>query len=140
MKKMAGQAQRAGMDDALLKRQIALINSMTKMERANPHILQASRKKRVARGAGLEVPDVNKLLKMHRQMADAMKKLGKSGMLKGGLDQLLGKDSSPTDAEMAQPGMSDQLTPEKMRELTSHFPGLGTPAASARLRGFGKKR
>jgi signal recognition particle subunit SRP54 len=59
-------------------RQIALIQSMTKKERANPQILQASRKKRIA-GRGLEVSDLNKLLKMHRQMADMMKKMGKMG-------------------------------------------------------------
>jgi monofunctional chorismate mutase len=52
---------------------------MTKKERANPQILQASRKKRIAAGAGQEVPDLNKLLKMHRQMADMMKRLGKMG-------------------------------------------------------------
>ena len=72
----------------MIRRQIALINSMTKRERANPALLQASRKKRIARGAGQEVSDLNKLLKMHRQMSDAMKKLGKmgkKGMMRGGL-------------------------------------------------------
>ena len=63
--KMAKQASEAGMDDKVFKRQIALINSMTKKERANPQILQASRKKRVATGSGMEVSELNKLLKMH---------------------------------------------------------------------------
>ena len=82
MGKMAKQAEAVGMDDKVFKRQIALIQSMTK-ERANPQILQASRKKRIAAGAGLEVSELNKLLKMHRQMSDMMKKLGKMG--KGGM-------------------------------------------------------
>ena len=64
MKKMASQAKGAGFDDKMLKQQIALIQSMTKREKANPQILQASRKKRIAMGSGLDVPDLNKLLKM----------------------------------------------------------------------------
>ena len=77
MGKMKGKIEDAGLDDKLIARQIALIHSMTKKERANPALLQASRKKRIAAGAGLEVSDLNKLLKQHRQMADMMKKRGK---------------------------------------------------------------
>jgi len=69
----------AGFDDKALKRQEAIILSMTPEERAKPDLLKASRKKRIAKGAGVEVPDVNRLLKMHRQMADMMKKMGKKG-------------------------------------------------------------
>ncbi|BBU58842.1 signal recognition particle protein [Mameliella alba] len=83
MGKMAKQMDGAGIDDKMLRQQIALINSMTKKERANPQILQASRKKRIAAGAGMEVADLNKLLKMQRQMSDMMKKMGKMG--KGGM-------------------------------------------------------
>ncbi|MFV2002739.1 MAG: signal recognition particle protein, partial [Paracoccaceae bacterium] len=79
MKKMAAQVEKAGIDDNILRRQIALIQSMTKRERAAPQILQASRKKRIARGAGLEVSQLNQLLKMHRQMSDMMKKMGRMG-------------------------------------------------------------
>jgi len=79
MGKLSKQMDEAGLDDKVLKRQIALIDSMTKKERAYPQILQASRKKRIAKGAGMEVSDLNKLLKMHRQMSDMMKKLGKMG-------------------------------------------------------------
>ena len=61
------------LDDSVIKRQIALIQSMTKKERLSPNLLQASRKKRIALGAGLEVPELNKLIKMHRQMSDLMK-------------------------------------------------------------------
>ena len=55
MGKMQKQMDEAGLDDRMLRRQVALINSMTKKERRNPDILQASRKKRIAAGAGLEV-------------------------------------------------------------------------------------
>ena len=82
MGKMAKKVEEAGFDDKMLKRQIALIQSMTKRERAVPQILQASRKKRIAAGAGQEVSELNKLIKMHRQMSDMMKKMGKGGMLK----------------------------------------------------------
>ncbi|PIY74439.1 MAG: signal recognition particle protein, partial [Rhodobacterales bacterium CG_4_10_14_0_8_um_filter_70_9] len=93
MAKASKQLEAAGMDDRVIKRQIALIQSMTKKERANPDLMQASRKKRVAAGAGLEVQDLNKLIKMHRQMADMMKKMGKmgkKGLMRGGLGALLG--------------------------------------------------
>jgi signal recognition particle subunit SRP54 len=94
MAKMQKQMDEAGLDDKVIRRQIALIDSMTKKERRNPELLQASRKKRIAAGAGQEVQDINRLLKMHRQMADVMKKMGgmgKKGLLRGGLGALLGK-------------------------------------------------
>jgi signal recognition particle subunit SRP54 len=72
----------ANLDDKLLKHQLAIISSMTKQERKNPKLMNASRKKRVAAGSGTSVQEINKLLKMHLQMADMMKMLGKR---KGGL-------------------------------------------------------
>jgi len=77
------QAAQAHMDDSTIKRQIAIVSSMTKTERSNPKLLNASRKKRVAKGSGTEVQEINRLLKMHRQMADMMKAMGrqKGGML-----------------------------------------------------------
>jgi signal recognition particle subunit SRP54 len=77
---MQKQMAQASIDDRMLKRQIAIIDSMTPKERRKPDILNASRKRRVAAGAGVEVQDINRLLKMHRQMADVMKKVGKGGM------------------------------------------------------------
>ena len=88
----------AGFDDKMIKRQVALIQSMTKRERAVPQILQASRKKRIAAGAGQEVSELNKLIKMHRQMADMMKKMGKmgkGGMLKQAMRGMFGKGGQP---------------------------------------------
>jgi signal recognition particle subunit SRP54 len=77
--KVKDQLAAAGIDDSILKKQEAIIQSMTKKERANPEILNGSRRKRIAAGAGVEVSDVNKLAKMHRQTADMMKRVGKLG-------------------------------------------------------------
>lgn len=73
-------AAMGGLDEKLLTRQRAIISSMTPEERAKPDILKASRKRRIAAGSGVEVAEVNKLLKLHRQMADAMKAASKGGM------------------------------------------------------------
>ncbi len=70
----------ANMNDKSVARQIAIIRSMTPKERKKPDILQASRKRRIAAGAGVDVAEVNRILKMHRGMADMMKKMGKGGM------------------------------------------------------------
>jgi signal recognition particle subunit SRP54 len=78
--KIKGQLEAAGLDDKILTRQEAIIQSMTKKERLDPEIINGSRRKRIAHGAGVEVSEVNKLLKMHRQMADMMKKMGKGRM------------------------------------------------------------
>ncbi len=75
-KAMAG----ANLDEKVFDRQIAVINSMTKAERANPDLLNAKRRVRIANGSGTRVEDVNKLMKQHRQMADMMKKVSKGGM------------------------------------------------------------
>jgi len=85
--KMKKQIGEAGLDDRIFKRQGAIISSMTPKERRNPKLLNASRKKRIAAGSGTRVEDINKLLKMHRQMADMMKQMGKG---KGGLAKLFG--------------------------------------------------
>ncbi len=74
--KMKNQLAAANLDDKLLKRQVAIINSMTPQERRNPDVLKASRKKRIAAGSGTKVEEINKLLKMHRTMADMMKMMG----------------------------------------------------------------
>ena len=81
----------AKMDDGMVVRQCAIIDSMTKSERRNPQIIHASRRKRIAAGSGTSVQDVNKLLKQHRQMADMMKKMKKAG----GPQQFLSKVMPP---------------------------------------------
>ncbi|WP_324750143.1 signal recognition particle protein [Sphingomonas sp. LY54] len=88
MKKMAG-AAKAATDDKTLQRLDAIITSMTPKERAKPELMNAKRKIRVAKGSGTTVQDVNRLLKMHQEMATAMKKIRKMGGL-GKLGALFG--------------------------------------------------
>ena len=143
MGKMKAAAAEAGMDDRMLRRQIALINSMTKKERANPDMLQASRKKRIAAGSGLEVSELNKLLKQHRQMADVMKKMGKGGMMKAAMKQMMGKGGMPDPSQMdegqlaaAAEAMKGKL-PQGLGGLGGMGRGLTLPAG---LSGMMKKK
>jgi signal recognition particle subunit SRP54 len=69
-------------NEVQFRRQIAIINSMTPRERRFPKIINGSRKKRIASGAGLQIQDVNRLLKQHQQMARMMKKVSRGGMRK----------------------------------------------------------
>jgi signal recognition particle subunit SRP54 len=81
----------AKIDENVLRRQEAIIQSMTKKERRLPRIIQASRKRRIAAGAGVHVSEINKLLKQHQQAADMMKrmkKLGQKGFMRAGLPQM----------------------------------------------------
>lgn len=70
------------MDDKVLVRMEAIINSMTLKERAKPEIIKGSRKRRIAMGAGMQVQDVNRLLKQFDEMQRMMKKMKKGGMAK----------------------------------------------------------
>jgi len=79
--KFSKQIDQANIDNRLIKRQAAIILSMTPKERKNPEVIKASRKIRIAAGAGVKVEDVNRLLKQYEQMADAMKKIKKMGPL-----------------------------------------------------------
>src|SRR6188472_4491104 len=110
--KMKNQIANAGIDDKIIKRQVAVIDSMTRQERKNPDILKASRKKRIAAGAGLKVEEVNKLLKMHRNMADMMKAMGqgKRGPM-AGIAQAMGF------------GGGGMPSPEQMKALAEKMPG-----------------
>ncbi|WP_102226313.1 signal recognition particle protein [Acidimangrovimonas sediminis] len=149
MGKYSQQAADAGLDDKMLRRQIALIDSMTKKERANPDLLQASRKRRIAAGAGLEVADLNQLLKMHRKMADAMKMMGKKGLLKQAMKGMMGKGGMPDMAGMDP----SKMNPEDMKAAAKALqgqaggmggmPGMGgmkLPGGLSGLGGFGKKK
>lgn len=85
MGKVKDQMAAAGLDDKMLVRQEAIIQSMTRAERAKPDLMSGSRRKRIAQGAGVDVAEVNKLCKMQRQMSDAMKKMGKMGKMPFGI-------------------------------------------------------
>jgi len=129
--KMKKQIEDANLDDTVVKRQMAIIGSMTAKERRVPKVLNASRKKRVAAGSGTSVQDVNKLLKMHRQMADMMKKLGKNKGMLGGLfgggmpdpSQISPEDLPP---ELAQGQLPKGLVPKGLPGLGTGLPGLGS--------------
>jgi signal recognition particle subunit SRP54 len=92
MGKMEEAMKGAKVDDSFVKRQIAIIDSMTVKERRWPKLMNAKRKKRVASGSGTSVQEINKLLKQHEQMALMMKKMKKMGgkSLFGGLGGMLG--------------------------------------------------
>ncbi len=90
MKKAQAAMAAGNVDDRVLIRMDAMIGSMTPKERAKPELLQAKRKIRIAKGSGTTVQDVNKLLKMHQEMAGAMKKIKKMGGMKG-LGAMLGR-------------------------------------------------
>lgn len=91
--KFQDKIKEAGVDDRAIAHQLALIESMTPLERRQPKLLNASRKRRIAKGAGMEVQDLNRLLKQFQTMATLMKKmsgLGKgAGLLKSGLRNLM---------------------------------------------------
>src|SRR6202140_1731949 len=101
--KMKSQIAASHLDDKVLKRQVAIIQSMTAKERRHPDILKASRKKRVAAGSGTKVEEINRLLKMHRTMADVMKAMGggKRGPLAGFANMLGMGGGMPSQADLA---------------------------------------
>ena len=102
--KIKNQIAERNLDEKLLKRQVAIIDSMTPRERRNPDLLKASRKRRIAAGSGTKPEDINRLLKMHRTMADVMKAMGgaKRGPM-AGLASMLGLGGGmPSAEEMAK--------------------------------------
>jgi signal recognition particle subunit SRP54 len=140
MGKLSKQLDNAQMDDSVLKRQIAIIQSMTKVERRNPDLMQASRKKRVAAGAGVEVQDVNKLLKMHRQMAHMMKKMGNKGFMRQMMSMMGGGGLAGMAKGMgagAQPSAQDMQ--QALSQMPQGFGSAGGLQLPPNLSGFGKK-
>lgn len=97
LSKFKSQIEAAGVGDNLIKKQEAIILSMTKAERRQPDIIKASRKKRIAAGSGVEVHEVNKLLKSYEQMSAMMKKIGRNGSMKSMLSPAMLK-GFPTGA------------------------------------------
>jgi signal recognition particle subunit SRP54 len=90
--KIKKQIDAANIDETVIKRQEAIIGSMTKAERRNPNLLNGSRRRRIAAGSGTTVPDVNRLMKQYQDMAGMMKrmkKLGQKGMMRHGLQALM---------------------------------------------------
>jgi len=90
--KVKKQLDAANIDETIVKRQEAIIASMTKAERKNPKLLNGSRRRRIAAGSGTSVPDINRLLKQYQDMAGMMKKmkkLGQKGLMRHGLSALM---------------------------------------------------
>ena len=134
VQKIKKQIAEANISDKMVDRQSAIISSMTKEERRKPDILAASRKRRIAKGAGVDVAEINRLLKQHRQMADTFKAMSKGGgrgfaqmaqMLGGaggGMDRMKamggGKMAMPSETEIEE--MAAKLQQGGMK-----LPGLG---------------
>jgi len=157
--KIKNQLAERNLDETVIKRQVAIIDSMTPGERRNPDILKASRKRRIAAGSGTKPEDINRLLKMHRTMADVMKAMGgaKRGPM-AGLANMLGMGGgAPSPEQMAElakkmpgglpPGMpGGGGLPPGMPGLPPNFPGMpgGLPGLGPKfpggLPGLGKKK
>lgn len=160
----------SNIDEKVFDRQIAIINSMTRKERAEPDLLNASRRKRIAAGAGVEVSEINKLAKQHRQMADMMKKVSKGGMgalggmfggkmggMLGGMPDMSKMDPAQLEQMARQAGIDPkqlqglpQAQPQIAQKLPSDvgsllksapgLPGLGGAPRFPGLPGLGKKK
>jgi signal recognition particle subunit SRP54 len=102
VQKMKSQISDAQLDDRQIHRQIGIIRSMTKAERAKPDLINGRRRARIARGSGVEVVEVNRLLKMHRNMADMAKAMGKGKMP-------FGMGGGPNPEALKQLGAGKQL-------------------------------
>ncbi|HXQ83625.1 MAG TPA: signal recognition particle protein [Xanthobacteraceae bacterium] len=153
--KIKNQLAERNLDETVLKRQMAIIDSMTPTERRNPDVLKASRKRRIAAGSGTRPEDINRLLKMHRTMADVMKAMGgaKRGPM-AGLANMLGMGGgAPSPEQLAKlaekmpgglpPGMPGAPgLPPTMPGLPPSFPGLPGlgPKFPGGFHGLGKKK
>ncbi|PWV98302.1 signal recognition particle subunit FFH/SRP54 (srp54) [Hoeflea marina] len=149
MGKMKDQLAASGMDDRSIVRQIAIISSMTKAERANPDMLKHSRKKRIAAGSGTDAAAINKLLKQHRQMADMMKAMGGKGkgggMMRAAMGGLASKMGLPGGMGGGMGGMPDlsKMDPAQLEALqkqaqSAGFGGGGLPGlGGSKLPGLG---
>lgn len=132
---MSKQIEAAGLDDGLMKRQEAIIFSMTPKERANPDLMNGSRRKRIAAGSGTSVQDVNALIKQQMQMQLVMKKMRKMGkgqmmgmmknMMGGKADELELMSQSMDPDALAQDMTSANLGPNPFENGGNPLSGLG---------------
>lgn len=127
--KFSDQIDSANLDGNVLKHQEAIIQSMTKAERAKPALLNASRRRRIATGAGRTVQDVNRLIKQYEQMEQVMKKMRKMGVggMLGAMKGLMGK------------GDQDRLT-EIQNQENIQLPGMPGMPGMGGLGGMGAMR
>jgi signal recognition particle subunit SRP54 len=134
VQKVKQQIAQAGVTDKSIARQRAIIGSMTKRERKKPDILAASRKRRIAAGAGVDVAEVNRLLKQHRQMQDAFKAMARGGgkgfaRMAGMLGMGMPGGGKPADAlkmlSSGQLSAPDAGAPVPPQPPSPVLPGLG---------------
>lgn len=138
MGKMKDQLAAAGFDDRMFKRQLAIISSMTREERANPDIIKHSRKKRIAAGSGTSAAEINKLLKMHRSMADMMKAMGGKGKGAGLMRGMMGGLAQKMGIGGMMPGMGgmpdlSKLDPKQLEALQKQAEAAGLGGAAGGL-------
>ena len=135
VQKIKKQMAESNISDRMITRQRAIISSMTKQERKKPDVLQASRKRRIAAGAGVEVAEINRLLKQHRQMQDAFKFMAKDGgknfarmaqsMGGGGMDRMKAMGGGRAPADAAPGGLPPGALPPGLGGAPPTLPGLG---------------
>jgi signal recognition particle subunit SRP54 len=118
----------ANLNDKQIARQIGIIRSMTKAERRKPDLLNGRRRARIAKGAGVEVVEVNRLLKMHRNMADMAKAMGKGKMPFGMPGMPGGRGGMPSPEQLKQMGAGRSVPgltpPGGLPGLPGGLPGL----------------
>ncbi|MBW8735279.1 MAG: signal recognition particle protein, partial [Asticcacaulis sp.] len=150
------QIDELNISDKTFDRQVAIISSRTKIERKKPDLLNASRKRRIAAGAGVEVQEINRLLKQHRQMADTFKAMSRSngrGMM-GQMAKMFGMGAAggaPSQADLeemakkmgvdpnAAPGAMPNIDLDKLKNLgagSGGLPGLGSAPSSGLFGGL----
>lgn len=135
MKKAQAAMAASNMDDRILIRMDAMIGSMTPNERSKPELLNAKRKIRVAKGSGTTVQDVNKLLKMHQEMATAMKRIKKMGGIRG-LAAMLGKGGPGGGMGGIGNALGGPAMGDFMAKAGGGLPGLGAGDAPKLPPGF----
>jgi signal recognition particle subunit SRP54 len=131
VQKVKKQIAESGITDKTFKRQEAIIGSMTPVERRKPDILNGSRKRRIAAGAGVEVMEVNRLLKQHRQMADAFKMMSRDGgksmarmaQMMGGMGGGGGMPGMPGGKMPSQEELAKMM--DQLKGQGGGMPGLG---------------
>jgi signal recognition particle subunit SRP54 len=130
--KVKKQIDAMGIDDSVFRHQQAIISSMTAAERKNPDVLKASRKKRVAAGSGTKVEEVNRLLKMHRQMADMMKQMGRGKGMFSRMGGMLGMPGMGAGGPQVDPAALEKLA------RSGGLPGgAGLPGGLPKMPGLG---
>jgi signal recognition particle subunit SRP54 len=139
---MAGKLEEAGVDDSMIKRQEAIIYSMTKAEREKPDLLNMSRKQRIAAGSGTNVQDINKIVKQLKQMQTMMKRMKKMGGMGGMMKQMKGLMGGKADEFEMLGGDLEASLPEGFDATSGSglgpnpFAGGGLPSGLPRMGGL----